>query len=77
MKGEQKCVTKTFPLSLIVKGSCHPCQAIAPLYAGLQERKLFYPWEEREMLSSSKEVKFCRNSGLLIDCSDRVQFDFE
>lgn len=29
------------------------------------------------MLSSSKEVKFCRNSGLLIDCYDRVQFDFQ
>lgn len=29
------------------------------------------------MLSSSKEVKLCRNSGLLIDCYDRVQFDFQ
>lgn len=55
----------------------HPRQAIAPLYVPLQERKLFYPWKEREMLSSRKEVKFCRNSVLLIDCYDSVQFHFQ
>jgi len=29
------------------------------------------------MLSSRKEVKFCRNSLLLIDCYDSVQLHFQ